>query len=184
MYDFNLVVGDSLLFDPYFAEYAHVTNVDSVLIAGSYRKRIYFDNPPDVWVEGFGSMYNTFEPLSYFSVPVYGELLCVTDSTGNLYQNPSYNSCWVNTTIIIGTNEKTISTSRIMIFPNPASSHITIEAPMHGQISILNLQGQELINSQITEQKTTVDISTLPSGVYLLKVTGERAVQVGKFVKQ
>jgi len=48
----------------------------------------------------------------------------------------------------------------------------------------LNLQGQELINSQITEQKTTVDISTLPSGVYLLKVTGEQGVKIGKFVKQ
>ena len=72
----------------------------------------------------------------------------------------------------------------ISIYPNPASTHITIEIPYQGQLSVLNLQGQELIIHQIEEQKTRIDISTLPSGVYLVKVTGEKGVQVVKFVKQ
>ncbi len=73
---------------------------------------------------------------------------------------------------------------KITIFPNPASTQITIETHDQGQLTILNLQGQELLNQQISEPKTRVDISTLPSGVYLVKLTGEQQVQVGKFVKQ
>ena len=74
--------------------------------------------------------------------------------------------------------------SVITISPNPTSTHITIESPSLGQISIINLQGQELIRQKITEPKTRINISTLPCGVYLVKITGERVVQVGKFVRQ
>jgi hypothetical protein len=47
----------------------------------------------------------------------------------------------------------------------------------------MNLSGQQLITRQITEPKTQIDISTLPSGVYIVKVIGEKGVQVGKFLK-
>jgi hypothetical protein len=46
------------------------------------------------------------------------------------------------------------------------------------------VNGQPLITRQVTEPKTMEDISNLPSGVYLVKVVGEKGVQVGKFVKQ
>jgi hypothetical protein len=69
------------------------------------------------------------------------------------------------------------------IYPNPSSTEITIESPAKGQLSILNLSGKQLLQQEITEPKTQLDISTLPSGVYFVRVTGERTVQVGKFVK-
>jgi hypothetical protein len=48
----------------------------------------------------------------------------------------------------------------------------------------MNLNGQELISRLITEPKTIIDISTLPSGIYFVRVTGEKTVEVGKFIKQ
>jgi len=78
--------------------------------------------------------------------------------------------------------EETLSS--LLIYPNPASTHITIETLLQEEVSIFNLQGQELLSQQITEPKTRIDISSLPSGVYFVRVTGEQAVQVGKFVKQ
>ncbi|MBC8465651.1 T9SS type A sorting domain-containing protein [bacterium] len=72
----------------------------------------------------------------------------------------------------------------IAISPNPASTHITIESPSQGQVSIINLQGQELIRQKITEPKAMIDISTLPNGIYFVRVTGEKAVKIGKFIKQ
>jgi len=84
--------------------------------------------------------------------------------------------------VYVGINEP--QNTWFAISPNPASTHITIEAPAKSLFSIVNLHGQELITRQITEPKTRIDISTLPSGVYLVKVTGEQAVKVGKFVKQ
>jgi photosystem II stability/assembly factor-like uncharacterized protein len=70
------------------------------------------------------------------------------------------------------------------LFPNPANDHITIETPTHGQLTIINLQGQEFLSQKITDAKARIDINTLPSGVYLVKLVGEKGVQVGKFVKQ
>jgi len=37
---------------------------------------------------------------------------------------------------------------------------------------------------RITEPNTTIDVRKLPSGVYVMRLIGERSVQVGKFVKQ
>jgi len=64
------------------------------------------------------------------------------------------------------------------------SDKITLETPKTGHISILNLSGQELLHQEITEQTTTIDVSTLPRGVYVVKVVGENRVLAGKFVKQ
>ena len=80
------------------------------------------------------------------------------------------------------TNESILS-----VFPNPTSDYIRIEMSENAaqnKITIMNLSGQELITRQITETKTQLDISALPSGVYFVRLTGERMVKVGKIIKQ
>ena len=72
----------------------------------------------------------------------------------------------------------------LSIYPNPTSTHITIETPVESLLSIMNLNGKELLKQPITEPKTVVDISTLPNGIYFVRVTGDKAVHVGMFVKQ
>jgi hypothetical protein len=75
----------------------------------------------------------------------------------------------------------------ISIFPNPANSKITFEiseVPYQGKLSIISICGKELITSQITEPTTTIDVSIVPNGIYIVKVVGEKGVQVGKFIKQ
>ena len=74
----------------------------------------------------------------------------------------------------------------LKIYPNPSYDKITIETyeiPTKGQLSILNLNGQELFKLQITKQKTVIEIKRLLNGVYLVKFTNERSFQVGKFYK-
>jgi len=75
----------------------------------------------------------------------------------------------------------------LSIYPCPASNFVTIETlptlkPC--QLSILNLNGQEIINCSISEQKTQIDISGLASGVYYVKLCNGKSVQMGKIVKQ
>ncbi|MFH1160953.1 MAG: T9SS type A sorting domain-containing protein [bacterium] len=74
--------------------------------------------------------------------------------------------------------------SSVTIYPNPASTDITISIPTTGSLSILNLNGQEILQQEITEPTTTVDVSGLKSGVYFVRVKGDKNVSVGKFVKQ
>jgi hypothetical protein len=76
---------------------------------------------------------------------------------------------------------------KVSIYPDPATEKITIEiskAEKQSNLSIVNLEGQQLITSQITGPKTQIDISNLPSGVYFVRLTNDKTVEVGKFVKQ
>jgi photosystem II stability/assembly factor-like uncharacterized protein len=84
----------------------------------------------------------------------------------------------------VGINDNDPTLYSLEIYPNPASTEITIESATKGSISILNLSGQQLITRQFTEPKTQLDISTLPSGVYFVRLTGERTVEVGKIIKR
>jgi len=86
-----------------------------------------------------------------------------------------------------GLDENGSSESHITIYPNPASTSITISTPAtptrNTFMTIFNIKGQQLTTRQITEQQTVVDVSGLVSGVYFVKVRNERTVMVGKFVK-
>jgi Secretion system C-terminal sorting domain len=84
----------------------------------------------------------------------------------------------------VGINDLILKQGSITVYPNPSSGKITISTPNKGNLSILNLSGQELITHPITEPKTQLDITSLPSGVYFVRVTNDRTVQVGKFIKR
>ena len=76
------------------------------------------------------------------------------------------------------TNEESFT-----IYPNPTTTIITVETATKGSIVILNLNGKKLINRQINEPTTTIDVSTLPSGVYILRFTNDKTISMGKLVK-
>ena len=77
--------------------------------------------------------------------------------------------------------------SKLCCYPTPATNNITFETSGNAtksQLSVLNLNGQELITRLVTEPTTQIDISMLPAGVYVVRLTNENTVQVGKIIKQ
>jgi hypothetical protein len=70
------------------------------------------------------------------------------------------------------------------VYPNPASNTITIETPAKGFLYILNISGQQLLQQEITEPITTIDVSTLQNGIYIVKLVAANGVQVRKFIKK
>ena len=86
-----------------------------------------------------------------------------------------------------GLNQSSLISKLLEISPNPASTQITIETPAiqaQSQLSISNISGQQLLTHEITEPKTLIDLSSLPSGVYFVRLTSEKNVAIGKFIKQ
>jgi hypothetical protein len=70
----------------------------------------------------------------------------------------------------------------INIYPNPATSSITISAPNKiTTISITNVLGQNVYSKQCNSPQVEIDVAALPAGVYIVKVNG---TEVRKFVKQ
>jgi hypothetical protein len=73
------------------------------------------------------------------------------------------------------------------ITPNPSNGYITILSPIINgktQLSIFNVSGEKVIERQLTNDETQIDISALPRGVYFVMVQNEKMVEVGKMVKE
>ena len=76
--------------------------------------------------------------------------------------------------------------NKLSIYPNPSSYQITIETPITPNkntfLTIYNQCSQQLITRPITEPKTEIDISSLPAGIYIVKVQSKKEVITRKLV--
>ena len=76
--------------------------------------------------------------------------------------------------------------STVSIFPNPAFASLTVTSQYKiTKITIANLIGQTVFNQTYDTEKAEVNISGLPVGVYIVKVTGaEGHTTITKVIKQ
>jgi len=74
--------------------------------------------------------------------------------------------------------------SSFSIYPNPTDGKIIFETTGEGYFSILSFSGKQLLQQEITEPTTKIDVSTLPSSVYFIRYQNENTVQIGKILKQ
>jgi hypothetical protein len=77
----------------------------------------------------------------------------------------------------------------IVLSPNPATSEIRIlnEELRIKSVEVYNVFGKKIFSQQLTantQKQITVDVSRLPSGIYVMKAKGEKSEIVSKFIKQ
>jgi len=85
------------------------------------------------------------------------------------------------------TEKRTLT--NFILYPNPAKSNITIEylsaQEVKGEIiSILNMEGQQLVQSLLQYPKTEINTSNFAKGIYIVKVMSEKGMEVKKFIKE
>jgi len=87
-------------------------------------------------------------------------------------------------TIYANTNE--IQFSDLVVYPNPASDVVRIacDAGMCNEsfCSIYNLEGQKLLEVELTSSSNTIHVSDLQNGTYLLKIEKKGVIQIQKLV--
>jgi hypothetical protein len=83
----------------------------------------------------------------------------------------------------VGINDLTRSLEDLIVYPNPTTANLTVKTTAQGLLSIQNTNGQQLLQQEINEPNTTINVSGWNSGVYFVKVVGEKGVHVGKFIK-
>lgn len=66
----------------------------------------------------------------------------------------------------------------VVVFPNPTNGLITILGVDNAQLTVLNAIGQKVFESGVSDNRTTIDLSTLNNGVYILKLENENGVAV------
>jgi hypothetical protein len=69
------------------------------------------------------------------------------------------------------TNAQLLSSPTLVVAPNPSNNVIRINGvDGQGTVTIVNTLGQVVLNQSIIEPASTVDISSLPNGLFLCKI--------------
>jgi hypothetical protein len=135
---------------------------------------------------------NSNEPASHgavkFSVKLNSGLPVGTEirNTGYIYfdLNPAVVTNTVLNTLITPTGiDKVKADAGVRVYPNPATDHITIENLEGGELAIFNMTGTVVIRRKIADKTTTIDVSNLAPGVYVLKTSNSLSANTERFIK-
>jgi len=82
-------------------------------------------------------------------------------------------------------NNKKFTNSDIKLHPNPATNFLNIESSdVIENISIFNILGQKVISATPNEILTSIDVSNLQNGVYVVKASIGGIISSTKFIKE
>ena len=91
----------------------------------------------------------------------------------------------IDITPLTGIVNETHEPVSVNIYPNPAKYNITIESPQQtAVIEISNLEGQLIKTIAANGNKTSIDVSAFPNGLYFVKVRTEKGIAAKKFIKE
>ena len=76
-----------------------------------------------------------------------------------------------------GINELSIFNSQFSIYPNPASKTVTVETDQPSTLTLTDATGRECGRWKVAGGKTTLDISTLPAGVYFVRLSNSPTIR-------
>jgi Secretion system C-terminal sorting domain len=79
--------------------------------------------------------------------------------------------------------QQLVSADEIRIYPNPASSVVSIDAPVLFNASVMSMDGKVLIRRSLAKE---INVSTLANGMYMIMLYNERGqlLKAAKFVKE
>ena len=84
-----------------------------------------------------------------------------------LIYNETGGNCFADN--ILSTHEITAEIPKMTVFPNPAQNDLTvISTDQIGQLVITDMLGRMIITTQVNAFQTTLDVSSLESGIYFL----------------
>lgn len=89
--------------------------------------------------------------------------------------------------IINGVNNLTAELNEITIYPNPATSTVTLQLPntnKQATVTVLDLSGKQVLQFKSEKREEEIDMTTLPRGMYFITVQTDDGVWEQKVVLQ
>ncbi len=188
LYDFCIT---DKFHSPYFLLDFDVIQIDSVVIGGKKRKRIFFDDENGLylgqfWIEGIGSSSGFLSPITY-EVPSCLEicgaeqyLICHSVNDEILYLNEGYYNC---DSAFTSLNE--LYTDYIAkIYPNPSNGKIIIElknAKSINYIDIYTIRGELLTRIQ-NPDTNIIEFKIDNPGLYFIRITENFSITTRKLI--
>lgn len=179
--DLDLEPGDTISLEPYYSyNYLIVKEVDSINTNGKYRKRIIFQEQLCYgsydyfcFIEGIGSNAGLL-PHDYLGA-ITSLLTCFREEGESIFP-VDLHPYGCDLYRLTGLDNMDIRINQFSVYPNPFIGHISLEADILNQetivVSIYNLLGRQLVTKAFSgSNKYDIDLSFLKNGLYLMKVT-------------
>jgi hypothetical protein len=184
MYDFSVAVADSVLVGQQAPVNLLVDSITTVTINGTERYKYWLSGIEDMdyhesWIEGIGSDKGIVWSGSAGLTGGWYELLCLSNNGEQIFMNPAYDFCYLSTVKI----DENITES-IHIYPIPTSNSLKFNNINNVEIvsiSILDFSGRKI--KEFRPNSEVLDISSLTSGIYFLKMNTEKGEILMKFIK-
>lgn len=184
IYNFGLVVGDSIQ-SPYDENlFYQVKKVDTIEVASGKRKRIELDF--DIWIEGIGTL-NRFMMYPLQAIALYDlGILFNYQKQGNeiIFKT---NEWYLNENDCSFSSVEAAEAGKIIVY-NTAPDLLKLETELSEPdctIELLDVYGKKLVQMNTDVRNTTIDLSRFPDGLYVLRISGSTGVRfTGKVMKR
>jgi len=70
------------------------------------------------------------------------------------------------------------------LYPNPVSNLLNIDLATEADMEIISMQGKVVLKKYLPEGLSTIEVSMLSKGVYMLRLSSNESVSVQSFIKQ
>ncbi len=107
---------------------------------------------------------------------------------GGFLYAPNMYRCSDHDPIVVGlslgqhSSAKETVANRIKIYPNPAKNIVMVSDAENSQIEIIDLTGRKLLTVDATSNEQSINISSLPKGIYLLTLRNKQETRVERLI--
>lgn len=121
---------------------------------------------------------NVFNPAVYVNATLYVPIGCES-----AYKNAFV---WKNFSNIVETADFIGETSEevLSVFPNPVSDFINISCKSMKSLEIISIEGRIVMNTSVSSDNINLDVSDLPSGMYIVRITTKQGCLTKEIVKK
>ena len=151
-------------------------------ITNQYEVPDYFDNGMATTSDNCDPVLTTMQDPSVGTLlepGTYTVTLSSEDETGN------FNDCTFQLTVDSTFGSTAFPTLEIGIYPNPVDSKLFITTNVRlTDIEVYDLSGRQMRNLKTSLTDNSIDVSRLPSAVYILKVITSEGQTVKSFIKE
>lgn len=103
----------------------------------------------------------------------------ITSDLGTVY----YDNLYLHKNTVLGTDG--FVAAKVKMYPNPTTNVLNIESESTiEKVEVHNILGQQVISNTPNSELVTLDITSLQSGIYIVKTTIEGIVSSSKFIKE
>lgn len=108
-----------------------------------------------------------------------------TDYQVKLFVNTNHDcQRWYATPFDAPLSVSTDKSAPVNISPNPTTGIVQIKCEINSQLNLYNQIGTKILASIAYDSNTTLDISNLTAGIYILKISNENGTSIKKILKQ